>query len=209
MRKFIASVLLSVLLAAAIACTGLSLSTPARAGFLDDILTGPKTLIERAIEARSSSDILTDNEIVIKINAIMVDLGTIQASTEIYEQRLLVTGLFDDEELYEEFRDRVEQVEDVRELFWHVRYMSEEDQEANEAEMLDWTDAVELDARVGFSLIETAGIADVNLRVAVDAFANVFVLGRARSDEELQKAIEVSSETEGVGGVINYIEMRP
>ena len=136
-------------------------------------------------------------------------LGTIKASTEIYEQRLLVTGLFDDEELYEEFRDRVEQVEDVRELFWHVRYMSEEDQEANEAEMLDWTDAVELDARVGFSLIETAGIADVNLRVAVDAFANVFVLGRARSDEELQKAIEVSSETEGVGVVINYIEMRP
>ena len=87
--------------------------------------------------------------------------------------------------------------------------MSEEDQEANEAEMLDWTDAVELDARVGFSLIKTAGIADVNLRVAVDAFANVFLLGRARSDEELQKAIEVSSETEGVGGVINYIEMRP
>jgi len=75
--------------------------------------------------------------------------------------------------------------------------------------MPDWTDAVELDARVGFSLIETAGIADVNLRVAVDAFANVFVLGRARSDEELQKAIEVSSETEGVGVVINYIEMRP
>jgi len=70
-------------------------------------------LIERAIEARSSSDINTGNKIIIKINAIMVDLGTIKASTEIYEQRLLVTGLFDDEELYKEFRDRVEQVGDV------------------------------------------------------------------------------------------------
>ena len=205
MRNIIAFILLPV----SIACNGLSLSTPVHAGFLDDVLTGPKTLIERAIEARSSSDIITDNKIIIKINAIMVDLGTIKASTEIYEQRLLVTGLFDDEELYKEFRDRVEQVRDVRELFWHVRYMSEEDQEANEAEMLDWTDAVELDAQVGFSLIKTASIADVNLRVGVDASANVFILGRARSDEELQKAFEVSSETEGVGDIINYIEIRP
>jgi len=75
--------------------------------------------------------------------------------------------------------------------------------------MLDWTDAVELDAQVGFSLIKTASIADVNLRVGVDASANVFILGRARSDEELQKAFEVSSETERVGDIINYIEIRP
>ena len=33
------------------------------------------------------------------INAIMAKLGTIKASTEIYEQRLLITGLFDDKKL--------------------------------------------------------------------------------------------------------------
>ena len=62
---------------------------------------------------------------------------------------------------------------------------------------------------VGISLIETAGIADVNLRVAVDAFSSVYLIGRARSEEELKKAIQVSGETEGVGVVVNYIEMRP
>ncbi|MBT4427969.1 MAG: BON domain-containing protein [Rhodospirillaceae bacterium] len=201
--------LTSALLALAVSCIGIWNPVPARAGILDDVLSAPKTLIDRAIEARSSSDIIKDNEIVIKVNAIMAELGTIKASTEIYEQRLLLTGLFDDAELYEDFRTRVMEVEDIKELYWHVEYMSEEDQEANEDEMLDWVDAIELDARVGIHLIETAGIADVNLRVAVDSFASVYLIGRARSQEEMLKAVEVSSETEGVGVVVNYIDMRP
>ena len=41
---------------------------PASAGLLDDILIAPKTLIDRAIEARSNSEIFKDNEIVVKVN---------------------------------------------------------------------------------------------------------------------------------------------
>ena len=182
---------------------------PASAGLLDDILIAPKTLIDRAIEARSSSDIFKDNEIVVKVNVVMADLGTIKASTEIYEQRLLVTGLIDDVQLFEEFLAGVEAVEGIKKLYWHVQYMSEVDQEAREAEMLDWVDALELDASVGIRLIETAGIADVNFRVAVDAFSNVYLIGRARSEEEMRKAVQVSGETGGAGVVINYIEVRP
>jgi hyperosmotically inducible protein len=202
-------IIASALLVTAISFMGFSGFIPARAGLLDDVLSAPKTLFDRAIEARSTSDIITDNEIVIEINAIMAELGTIKASTEIYEQRLLMTGLFDDAELYEEFRERVMEVEGIKELYWHVEYMSEEDQEANEAEMLDWVDAIEFDARIGIHLFETAGIADVNLRVAVDSFASVYLIGRARSQEEMLKAVEVTSATEGVGVVINYIDMNP
>ena len=43
---------------------------------LSDILLGPKTLIDRAIEARSSSDLARDNAIVIDVNKVMADLGT-------------------------------------------------------------------------------------------------------------------------------------
>ena len=202
-------IIASALLVTAISFMGFSGFIPARAGLLDDVLSAPKTLFDRAIEARSTSDIITDNEIVIEINAIMAELGTIKASTEIYEQRLLMTGLFDDAELYEEFRERVMEVEGIKELYWHVEYMSEEDQEANKAEMLDWVDAIKLDARIGIHLFETAGIADVNLRVAVDSFASVYLIGRARSQEEMLKAVEVTSATEGVGVVINYIDMNP
>lgn len=200
----------SIFLGIAVASVALGAmrALPAHA-LLDDILGAPKTLIDRAIEARSSKDILKDNEIVIDVNAIMADMETIKASTEIYEQRLLVTGLFDDQAMYDEFKARVEVVEGVRELYWHVQFMSEEDQAAREEEMLDWADALELDATVGVRLIGTAGIADVNLRVAVDLFATVYLIGRARSEEELKKTLKVSSETEGAREIVNYIVVNP
>lgn len=199
----------TALLVTIISLSASSTWPPALAEIFDDILVSPKTLIDRAIEARSSSDIYKDNEIVVKVNAVMADLGTIKASTEIYEQRLLITGLFDDTQLYEDFLAGVEAVDGIKELYWHVQYMGEEKQEVRKEEMLDWVDALELDARVSISLIETAGIADVNLRVAVDAFSNVYLIGRARSEEEFQKALQVSAETEGVGVIVNYIEVRP
>ena len=164
--------------------------------------------VERVVEARSSADIVTDNEIVLDVNQIMVDLGTFNASTEIYEQRLLVTGLFSDKETYDEFRERVLAVEDVKQIYWHVTYMTEAAQEAAVPPLMDWPDAVTLDANVGVELISTKGVADVNMRVAVDSMRNAYLLGRARSQEELDKALKAVRETEGVKAVVNYVEVR-
>ena len=74
--------------------------------------------------------------------------------------------------------------------------MSEADQDAD-ANVISWTDALELDAKVGISLIETAGVADVNYRVAVDSFSTVYLLGRARSHGELDSALAAVSGTSG------------
>ena len=176
---------------------------------LMDILTAPKTLIDRAIEARSVGDIAKDNKIVLKVNAIMADLGTIKASTEIYEQRLLVTGIFDDRKLYDRFRSAVRKVEGVKKLYWHVVYMSKRDQKKQASKLLGWADALALDAKVGVKLVATKDVADVNFRVAVDSFATVYLLGRARSKEEARKAVDVASSTEGVKKLKNYVSVRP
>ena len=191
-RVFTRTFLSTVLVAAIISLFTPLTAPPASVGILDDILVAPKTLIDRAIEARTSSDIYKDNEIVVKVNAVMADLSTIKALTEIYEQRLLATGLFDDVQFYEEFLDGVEAVEGIKELYWHVQYMSVADQEARKEEMLDWVDAIELDASVGIRLIEIAGIADVNLRVAVDAFSNVYLIGRALRRRNAQSSTSLS-----------------
>ncbi|MCZ6720545.1 MAG: BON domain-containing protein [Proteobacteria bacterium] len=167
----------------------------------------PITLIERVVEARSSADIVEDNRIVLDVNGIMADLETLKASTDIYEQRLLVVGLFDDEALYEEFKTRVEAVEGVKVLYWHATYMSEEEQE--KVKLLNWTDVMALDAKVGINLIGTGGVADVNFRVAADPFRTIYLLGRARSQPELDKALQVVRETEGIERIINYVEVRP
>ncbi len=169
----------------------------------------PVTLIERAVEARSADDIAEDNRIVLEVNGIMADLGDISASSEIYEQRLLITGIFDDKAVYDAFRRRVQAVEGVDELYWHARYMSEAEQARREDELLDWADAVVLDNRVGVNLISTGDVADVNFRVAADAFATVYLLGRARSQAEHSKALRVARETEGVRQVVDYVEVRP
>lgn len=188
---------------------GASLAPSPANAQLSDILLAPKTLIDRAIEARSSRDIAIDNRIVVDVNAIMVEYTTLKASTEIYEQRLLVTGIFDDQTLFDEFSAKVRTVEGVKELYWHVVFLSEEEQTSREAELLGWDDVLILNTKVGIDLIGTRGVADVNFRSAVDSFSTAYLLGRARSQVELDKALSVVEQREGVANVINYAVVRP
>ena len=186
-----------------------TISPPPTSAQLSDILLAPKTLFDRAIEARSTKDIATDNRIVVDVNAIMVEYTTLKASTKIYEQRLLMTGIFDDEQLFEEFNAKVRAVEGVKELYWHVVFLSEEEQKSREEELLGWEDVLVLNTKVGFDLIGTRGVADVNFRTAVDSFSTVYLLGRARSQNELDKALAVIEERDGVANIVNYAVVRP
>ena len=136
---------------------------------LGDILKAPKTLIDRAIEARSTADIAKDNRVVIDVNRIMADLGTIKASTEIYEQRLLITGIFSDQATHDDFLAQVKQVEGVKELFWHAQVLTEAEREQRKDELLGWDDVLVLETKVGVEMVATRGVADVNFRTAADS----------------------------------------
>lgn len=195
MRKMMALALLALLGA-----------TPAQAQLMD-VLTAPKTLIDRAIEARSTSDITKDNEIVVKVNAIMGKMGTIKASTEIYEQRLLVTGIFDDKALYDRFEKEVRAVKGVKKLYWHVSYLAKDD--AKRKELLGWDDVLVMANKAQARLVGTAGVADVNFRTTADAYGTVYLLGRARSGEEGKKALARVRDGNGVKKVVDYVAVRP
>ena len=178
---------------------------------LSDLLLGPKTLFDRAIEARSWSDLARDNAIVIDVNRVMADLGTIKASTQIYEQDLLITGLFAEGEAYRKFEKGVRAVEGVKKLYWHVTYMTDKAKEDAIAagRMMDWKDVLTLETKAQARLIGTAGIADVNFRVTADPFGHLYLMGRARSGEELKKAIGKLKEGDDVKKVYNYALVRP
>jgi len=191
-----------LILSIAFACAAF----PASAQLMD-VLTAPKTLIDRAIEARSAGDIAKDNEIVVKVNAIMGKLGTIKASTEIYEQRLLITGLFDDKALYERFEREVRAVKGVKALYWHVSYLAKDDPKRKS--LLDWTDVTLMSTKAQARLVGTGGVADVNFRTTADAFGTVYLLGRARSKEEAKKALSRARDGDGVKKVVSYVETRP
>ena len=176
-------------------------------GQLGDALTFPKTLVDRAIEARSLSDIAKDNEIVLKVNRAMAAQGTIKASTRIYEQRLLITGLFDDKDTYDKFEKDVRAIAGVKTLYWHVVYMPKEEQQRRK--LLDWSDVLVLETKAEGRLIGTVGVADVNFRVAADAFGTVYLLGRGRSAPELTKARARARDSRDVKKLIDYTVMRP
>lgn len=172
-----------------------------------DILLAPKTLIDRAIEARSMADITKDNEIILKVNKLMAEIGTIKASTRIYEQRLLITGLFDDKATYDQFEKGVRAIPDVKTLYWHVIYMPKEDQARRK--LLDWGEVVVLETKSEARLIGASGVADVNFRTAGDAFGTVYLIGRARSSQEKSKALARARDGGKVRKLVDYVEVRP
>jgi len=187
---------------------GLALTAAPAGAQLLDVLTAPKTLIDRAIEARSMGDIAKDNEIVLKVNKVMAEVKSIKASTEIYEQRLLLTGMFDDKAAYDKFEKGVKAVPEVKKLYWHVAMLTKEEQEKRKAELAAWNDVLAMETKAKGRLIGTAGVADVNFRVTGDAFRTLYIIGRARSQGEADKAIARLKEGEGVKKVVSYIDVR-
>jgi osmotically-inducible protein OsmY len=188
-----------------------AVAAPTHAFGLLDIVSAPKTLFDRAIEARSTSDIILDNKIVLAVNAIMAKFKTINASTEIYEQRLLITGIFDDKKLYQNFYSEVKKVNDVKKLYWHVKYMGEEEQKKRKkaGKMINWGDALVLDTKVGLALVAQRKVADVNYKVVADAFSHAYVLGRARSKEEMKIALKAARGVKTAKKIVNYVVVRP
>lgn len=179
------------------------------AGCAPEAVLSPKTVIDRAIEARSAADIAKDNHIVLSVNGAMAGIANLSASTEIYEQRLLMTGIMSDKGDYQRLKRQVEATDGIKELYWHVVPMTEAARDEADPRLLLWGEVLNLDARVGVALIKTAGIADVNYRVAADPFATVYLLGRARSTEEHDRALAVARAVDGVGRLVDYVEIRP
>jgi hyperosmotically inducible protein len=168
-------------------------------------------LVDRAIEARSADDIKRDDAIVLKVNQAMADIGTVKASTEIYEQRLLVTGIFDDKDTYDKFQKAVRAIKGVKKLYWHVTYFSKTDQDEKRkaGTLMDWADTLTMETKAKGRLIGAAGVSDVNFRIAGDAFGALYLLGRARSKEEADKAIARTKDGNNVKKVVNYVDVRP
>lgn len=190
-----------------LAGAGSSIASPALAQ-LGSILTSPKTIVEHAAEARSFSDQAKDNEIVLKVNAVMAKVGSIAASTEIYEQRLLVTGLFDDKAKYQQFQSGVKAVEGVKKLYWHVTYESEDDQKKDK-NLVGWSKSLELAAKAGTNLTLAMKGTEMNYHVTGDAYGTMYLIGRAKAKDEHDKALQSVRTTSGVNKVVDYVDTRP
>jgi hypothetical protein len=84
---------------------------------------------------------------------------SIEASTEIYEQRLLITGLFDDKAIYDDFEKKVRAVSGVKKLYWHAVYMRKDDQA--KANVPGWVEITTIATKAQARPVVTMGVAGV------------------------------------------------
>lgn len=175
-----------------------------------DVIAPPKTSFDPAIEARSTSDIMMDNKIVIALNAIMANFGIIKASTEFYEQRLLITGLLDGRKPYRNFLAELTILHNINVLYWSIRNLNKSKQKKwkKAGKIIGWADALLLDTKVGLALVDERGVADVKFRVASDTFSHVYILGQARSKGELKTAMKAARGAESAKKIVNYVIVR-
>jgi hyperosmotically inducible protein len=169
----------------------------------------PVKIAQRALEARGTSDIVKDNGIVVDVNKLMATYETVAVSTEIYEQRLLVYGLLDDAAKVENFRGDVAKLEGVKALYWHVTYMSEAYQDAKSDEILGLAGAVEVQTNVEAKWLVADGVSSLNFRAGIDPLATAYILGRAKSEAEKQKALAEVAKVAEIKHVVDYVEVRP
>lgn len=173
------------------------------------VVVSPLTLAERVIKDRSFSDIATDNRIVLDANAAMANAGILSASTEIYEQRLLVTGIIENPADYNAFHADIKAISGVKDLYWHVVQMSEAEQEAEGDALLSWADTLALEAMVAANVVPATGINEANYRVTTNSFSTVYLIARALSQTELDDALTAARDTGSVKKLVNYVELRP
>lgn len=168
----------------------------------------PITVVQRAVEDRSAADIAEDNRIVVAVNKLMAKYETVSVSTEIYEQRLLIYGILADPADYSGLRNDVGKIDGIAELYWHVTRMSEAEQDAREDEMLGFAAGLKVKAVIEKDWLAADGVESLNFRVAVDPFGTAYIVGRAKSRPEQDRAVAVVRNVEGVRRVTDYSEIR-
>lgn len=177
-------------------------------GFLFLAACSPVTVVQRAVEERSMADIAADNRIVLAANRVMTKYTTATVSTEIYEQTLLVYGMVKDPAVHDGMRAEIGAIDGVRRLHWHVHQMSEAEQEARDAEIVGFAEGLKIKADIETAWLGAEGVESLNFRIAVGPLGDAYMIGRAKSAQEMERAVAVVRNTEGVRRLTNYASIR-
>ncbi|CAA7617802.1 conserved exported hypothetical protein [Candidatus Terasakiella magnetica] len=169
-------------------------------------ISTPKAMFDLAIEARSFEDIGKDVAIYVEASRILVAEMEMAISMEIYEQRLLLTGIINDAEACQSVRERASKIDGIRAFYWHVSCATSEDESTGNLIGIFRRNTLRTFANL--RLMGALDVADVNFRVAINPQRQAIILGRARSEDERQAALKALSQLYDIEGVIDHIEVR-
>lgn len=202
----------AVLAAVMIAVTGIGVG-----GCANPVMTGGAQL---AFEDRSTDDQVTDTKIGAGILKRMVETDKsllLDVGVDVWEQRVLLTGTLDNEGLRRTVADlvrtdaRIRAVHDEiqivsKALIQERREMSDKAKAGAEAVGQTVSD-VWIETKVKAKLVAARGITSVNFRWR-SVLGTVYLIGRARGAWERDTVIATIRETEGVKGIVPFIEIK-
>lgn len=177
---------------------------------------------KKAFEDRNTDDQLTDTKMGVSLLAALADKDTnlaIDVSTDVWEQRVLLTGTVSDSQSRRDVLQVVHADKRVKVVYDEIQMVSKEEQtrrrdavknkNPNKKEGVDravsdfW-----IETKISAQLISASDVTSVNYRWR-SVRNSVYLIGRARTKAELAKVLGIIRATEGVAQVKTFVEIKP
>ena len=185
----------------------------------------PNLLLEtgkKAFEDRSTEDQVIDTKIGAGILSRLSDKDKgllLDVSSDTWEQRVLLTGTLDDPTVRDEVLALVKSDERIKTVYDEIQIVTPEEKErrrkeAEEKKKDDTEGAGQtvndfwISTKIDAQLIAAKGVTSVNYRWR-SVRNQVYIIGRARTQAELDKVLQICRETKGVVSVKHFIEVKP
>ncbi len=177
---------------------------------------------QKAWEDRSTEDQVTDTKIGAGILKRLADRDEgllLDVSTDVWEQRVLLTGVLDNAAEKKAVEGLVGADDRIKRLYSHVKVVSKAEKESRraDAKAKDSQDksgvgqAVNdfwIETKIKAQLLVEKGVTSVNYRWR-SVLNEAYVIGRAGSTAERDTVLRIIRATEGVEKVRSYIEVKP
>ena len=176
-----------------------------------------------AFEDRSNDDHILDVKIDANILSALSDKDKgllLDVKTDVWEQRVMLTGTLDDPKVKEDVVQLVKQADArVKKIYDEVQIVSKEEKEQrreaaknkDESKKEGVGQAVNdfwIETKINAQLLSTRGVTSVNYRWR-SVRDVVYLIGRSRSEDELKTVLDIVRKTEGVTGVKHFVEIKP
>ncbi len=177
---------------------------------------------KKAFEDRTTEDQVTDTKIAGGILAGLADKDKnllLDVNADVWEQRVLLTGTIDDPKTKQDVLQLVRGDQRIRKLHDEIQIVTKAElaqrREAAKAKDEPKKEGIGqtvndfwIETKISAQLITTPHVTSVNYRWR--SVRNiVYLIGRARSQEELNTVLETIRATEGVKQVKSFVDIKP
>ena len=190
------------------------------------LLNGCTTILmeagKKAMEDRSTEDQSTDTTIA---SSILSDLMgkdeslVLDVNVDVWEQRVLLTGTLDDKKVRDEVVKLVKADTRIKAVYDEIQIVTPEEKERRRKEaekhdkedtegMEQTVDDIWIATKIEAQLVSAGGVTSVNYRWR-SVRNQVYLIGRSRSQAELDKVLQICRTTEGVSSVKHFVEIKP